>query len=119
VDLISQQEINMRGSLLRVGALALSFTVLAACVGTSSASPWTASHPWRAQVNSRLALQNARIHFARSTGQITAFQARKLHREDRTMRREERLMASMNGGHLTKSEHRMLNRQENVVSHRI
>ncbi|HWG06199.1 MAG TPA: hypothetical protein VG271_14390 [Beijerinckiaceae bacterium] len=106
-------------SALRVGTFALSAVVLASSVGAASASPWTHNHPWREQVNSRLALQNARIHFARATGQISGFQARKLHREDRIVRHEERLMASMNGGHLTKGEHRMLNRQENRISHRI
>ena len=106
-------------SAFRIGAFAFSAAVLASSIGSASASPWTHNHPWRAQVNSRLALQNARIHFARSTGQISAFQARKLHRDDRTMRREERLMASMHGGHLTKVEHRVLNRQENRISHRI
>jgi hypothetical protein len=106
-------------STFRIGVFALSAAILAASLGSASASPWTHNHPWRAQVNNRLALQNARIHFARSSGKITAYQAHKLHREDRTVRREERHMASMNGGHLTKSEHRMLNRQENRVSRHI
>ncbi len=109
----------MNSSLSRIGAFALSVTMLAASVGVASASPWTASHPWRAQVNTRLAIQNARIHFERATGQISPARAAFLHSQDRTMRHEERLIASLNGGHLTPGEHHLLNRQENVVSHRI
>jgi hypothetical protein len=35
------------------------------------------------------------------------------------IRREERLMAAQNGGHITKAEQRVLNRQENAVSRKI
>ena len=45
--------------------------------------------------------------------------AARLQREDRKIRREERAMASMNGGHITKREQAVLNQQENAVSKQI
>jgi hypothetical protein len=104
---------------VRVGIVALSFAALLGLTGAASASPWTAHHPWRAQVNSRLANQNARIHTARLNGKITLAQARQLHRDDRQVRFEERSMASLHGTHLTKFQHRLLNKQENAISHKI
>ena len=52
------------------------------------------THPRRAEVNHRLARQDQ-------------------------IRQEERDMASQNGGHITKSEQRTLNQQENAVSQQI
>jgi len=77
------------------------------------------NHPRREQVNKRLANQNRRIHQERKEGEMTPQQAHKLHREDRQIRQEERDMASQNGGHITKSEQRVLNQQENAVSRQI
>ena len=48
-----------------------------------------------------------------------ASQAQKLHAEDHAIRKEERTMASTNGGHITKAEQRALNQQENQVSRQI
>ena len=80
---------------------------------------WEKSHPRRDQVNDRLARQNARIHHERKEGELTAAQAAQLHKDDRQIRGEERLMASQNGGHITKQEQRTLNAQENAVSRQI
>ena len=77
------------------------------------------NHPRREQVNERLANQNRRIKEELAEGDITKAQANKLHREDRQIRQEERLMASQNGGHITKQEQRTLNQQENAVSRQI
>ena len=88
--------------------------------GTTSASAdWRANHPRRAEVNSRLANQNRRIHEERKEGDITAAQAKDLHAEDRGIRAQERFDASQNGGHITKAEDRSLNQQENAVSGQI
>ena len=76
-------------------------------------------HPRREQVNERLANQNKRIDKEVAEGDLTRAQAARLHREDRKIRREERLMASQNGGHITKPEQRVLNQQENAVSRQI
>ena len=82
-------------------------------------SAFARTHPRREQVNQRLANQNRRIHNQVAAGDLTKAQAAKLHRDDRKIRREERLMASQNGGHVTKAEQRVLNQQENAVSKQI
>ena len=80
---------------------------------------WEKAHPRRDQVNDRLQHQNQRIKKEVAEGEMTRHQARNLHRKDRQIRREERLMASQNGGHITKAEQRVLNQQENKVSRQI
>ncbi len=77
------------------------------------------THPRRDQVNDRLANQNKRIKNEVAEGELSKSQASKLHKEDRQIRQEERLMASQNGGHITKQEQRTLNQQENAVSRQI
>ncbi len=93
---------------------------LAALVGTASAdTTWQKNHPRREQVNNRLANQNKRIHNDVKNGTLTKGQAAALHHEDHQVRQEERDMASQNGGHITKSEQRVLNQQENGISNQI
>jgi hypothetical protein len=100
--------------------LVLTTVFLSATAGSSfAATTWQKNHPRRTQVNSRLANQNRRIHQERKEGELTGKQAAKLHQEDHQIRQEERLMASQNGGHITKSEQRTLNQQENAVSKQI
>ncbi|HML06983.1 MAG TPA: hypothetical protein VK430_02495 [Xanthobacteraceae bacterium] len=82
-------------------------------------SRWDAEHPRRAEVNERLAVQNFRINQRLREGELTPAQAYRLHNEDRTIRREERAMASFDHGHITRAEQRALNQEENVVSRRI
>ncbi len=90
-------------------------------VGVASAAdtPFQKNHPRREQVNARLANQNKRIHQEVKEGELTRGQAVALHKEDGQIRAEERLMASQNGGHITKLEQRTLNQQENAVSKQI
>lgn len=80
---------------------------------------WQKTHPRREQVNERLANQNKRINKEVKEGDLTKAQAAKLHQKDRQVRREERLMASQNGGHITKQEQKTLNQQENAISKKI
>jgi hypothetical protein len=69
--------------------------MLAGVVGTASAEThWQKSHPRRNQVNHRLHHQNHRIHRDVRNG-------------------------TMNGGHITRPEQRVLNQQENGISSRI
>jgi Skp family chaperone for outer membrane proteins len=77
------------------------------------------THPRRAEVNHRLKHQNKRIHKEVKEGEMSKEDAAKLHKEDRNIRKEERLMASQNGGHITKQEKKALNQQENAVSKEI
>jgi 4-hydroxy-3-methylbut-2-en-1-yl diphosphate synthase IspG/GcpE len=98
---------------------------LIACVvaGLSTAAmaetQWAKNHPRRAEVNKRLSNQNRRIHNEVKEGDMTRGQAAKLHKDDRQIRQEERDMASQNGGHITKGEQGVLNKQENGVSRQI
>ena len=93
---------------------------LAALAGTASAdTTWQKNHPRRTQVNHRLANQNQRIHNDVKDGTLSKGQAAQLHQEDHQVRQEERDMASQNGGHITKTEQRALNQQENGISNQI
>ena len=95
--------------------------VFAAASSTAIAADtkWDKNHPRRDQVNDRLQNQNKRIKEEVKEGDMTKGQARHLHRKDRQIRREERAMASQNGGHITKPEQKVLNQQENAVSKQI
>lgn len=96
--------------------LAIASTV----AGTASAeTTWQKNHPRRAQVNSRLANQNRRIHNDVKDGTLSKRQAATLHKDDRQVRQEERDMASQNGGHITRAEQGVLNKQENGISSQI
>jgi len=102
-------------------SVALLSVFAAASMGSAMAAEtnWEKSHPRRDQVNDRLANQNKRIHQEVKEGEMSKGQAAKLHREDHQIRKEERLMASQNNGHITKQEQRTLNQQENAVSRQI
>jgi hypothetical protein len=92
----------------------------AATAGAAMAqTQWDKDHPRRAEVNQRLKNQDKRINKEVKEGEMSKQQAAKLHKEDRQIRKEERAMASQNGGHITKQEQRTLNRQENAVSKQI
>jgi uncharacterized protein HemX len=113
-----QREIDMNtlSKLMMAGVAAI-------VLGTGASAPafadWQQSHPRRAEVNHRLANQDHRINQERRNGQISRAQAHQLHRDDHQVRREERLMASQDGGHITRADQRALNQQENHISHEI
>ncbi len=102
-------------------AAAILSTILLGMTGAAIAqeSQWDKDHPRRAEVNGRLANQDARIHDEVKDGQITKGQAAQLHQQDHQIRQEERSMASQNNGHITKTEQKALNQQENGVSKEI
>ena len=98
---------------------ALAALTLAFAGTASAATQWDASHPRRVEVNHRLANQDRRIHQEVREGEMSRAEANRLHREDHRIRREERLMASQDGGHITRQDDRALNQQENHVSRQI
>ena len=101
-------------------AILLATAVAAAFAGSALAdTTWDKNHPRRDQVNDRLANQNKRIHNEVKEGEMSKGQAANLHKQDHQIRKEERLMASQNGGHITKQEQKTLNQQENAVSRKI
>jgi hypothetical protein len=93
----------------------LGLTATSALAETS----WERHHPRRDQVNDRLENQDRRINHRFREGELTPWQAWRLHQEDRTIRREERAMASFHHDHITRAEQRALNQQENAVSGQI
>jgi hypothetical protein len=98
-------------------AAALLATSLSAMAQTPpAAAQFDATHPRRAEVNARLANQNARIDQEKASGQISGAQAKQLHAQDHAIRTEERADAAVNGGHITKGEQRTINHQENQQS---
>jgi hypothetical protein len=111
-------------SAYRVAAL----TFIVGLIGTAASSAmaaasndttWQQNHPRREQVNNRLANQDKRIKTEVKQGELSKSQAAALRKEDHQIRTEERLMASQNGGHITKQEQKALNQQENAVSKQI
>lgn len=107
-------------NLTKAAALIAVLGVFATVASSSYAdTTWQKNHPRREQVNNRLANQNARIHKEVKEGEMSKAQAAALHKDDRQIRKEERSMASQNGGHITKLEQKTLNQQENAVSKQI
>jgi hypothetical protein len=102
-----------------LGIALITLALTGAAGAADAATAWQKSHPRRAEVNARLANQNRRIHNEVKEGELTHSQAAALHQEDHQIRLEERSMASQNGGHITKTEQRALNQQENAVSRQI
>lgn len=99
-----------------IGSLIVATAGTLAIASTAQAGQWDAHHPRRVEVNNRLANQNQRIHHDVQDGQMSKGEARNLHRDDRQIRHEERDMASQDGSHLTRTDQRALNQQENHVS---
>lgn len=77
------------------------------------------THPRRAQVNSRLNNQNARVDNKVANDKMSKGEAAKIHGQDHAIRKEERRDAAANGGHITKAEQKHINHQENHVSKEI
>ena len=106
-------------ALIAVALTGATCSVLAQAPAAGADGQWAKAHPRRTEVNTRLANQNHRINKEVREGEITKGQAAQLHRQDHAIRTEERTMASTNGGHITKTEQRALNQQENQVSREI
>jgi hypothetical protein len=85
----------------------------------ASAATWAQTHPRRAEVNHRINHQTVRIAKAEAAGKISPAKASKLLRKNAKLRREERTMASLNHGHITRAEKKALNQQENKVGKHI
>jgi len=99
-------------------AMIISFLGLSS-ISFAGNGTWRHNHPRRAEVNARLRNQNKRINKEVKEGEMSKGEAAKLKSNDRKIRKEERLMASQNNGHITKSEQKTLNQQENANSRKI
>lgn len=109
--------VTLAAPFISTGAIAQ--TTSPSTAPSSGDTQWQKDHPRREQVNQRLKNQNARINQQEKAGNLTQAQAAKLHKNDRHIRKEERMMASQNGGHITKTEQKALNQQENRNSKKI
>src|SRR5579883_2595129 len=104
--------------LTALAALVLSASAFAqtntntAPAASSDKANWDKKHPRRAQVNSRLNNQNARVDNKVDNGTMSKGEANKIHKEDHAIRKEERADAAANGGHITKAEQKHINHQE-------
>lgn len=114
--MFNQTESQMRKSFVLTAIAALA---LAATASSAMAGPWARHHPRRAEVNGRLRAENARIVHNYRQGNITADEARSLHSQVHGVRLDERADASLHNGHISKSEQRSLNQDENSISRQI
>lgn len=101
----------------------LGISLMIALFGISSTTfaqtKFDGTHPRHTEVNSRLTRQDARIHHEVKEGEMSHARAERLHREDRSVRREEHRMAARHNGHLTRKDQIRLNHRENRISRRI
>jgi Skp family chaperone for outer membrane proteins len=102
-----------------LAATSAAFAQTAPAPTSTDQTQWQKDHPRRTEVNDRLANQNQRINNEVKSGQISKSQGAALHNQDHQVRQEERDMASQNGGHITKGEQQVLNKQENHTSKEI
>src|SRR5437763_17077882 len=95
-------------SILTAAVVTVSLGALAGVAMADTDTKWQKTHPRREQVNERLANQNKRIRQEVKEGDMTKAKAARLHREDRSIRREDRAMASTNQGHVTTADQEAL-----------
>jgi hypothetical protein len=93
--------------------------VVSVAATAANAGGWRASHPRRVEVNSRLENQHDRIAAGVHDGQLRPSEAHALRQQDHSIRTEERDMADLDNGHITRADQRSLNQQENAVSNEI
>lgn len=74
------------------------------------------THPRRLEVIGRLYNQERCINAGVRDGQLTHQEAHQLRADDRGIYREERQMAKLDNGHLTRADQKSLNQQENATS---
>ena len=100
---------------------AAAFVLLSGLAGAAMASEttWEKHHPRRDQVNDRLENQNQRIDKEAKQGDITQARAATLHKDDHAIRQEEKDMAALDNGHITKVDQHALDQQENSVNKQI
>ena len=102
------------------GRLVSAAIVLGALLFASAAqASWEQRHPRRDQILDRTHNLNLRIANERREGELKLWKAHELHAEVRRTRFEQRGMARVNGGYITKAQQAGLNRQENAISREI
>ena len=85
----------------------------------SAETPWQAHHPRQEQVLNRDAHERARIREERREGDLSRRQANHLLAADRRIAHQDRVVARVNGGYITRHEQRVLNHEETKVGRHI
>jgi hypothetical protein len=80
---------------------------------------WQRQHPLRVEVNHRIQHLGRSITEERREGQISAYRAHMLREHVRSLKAQERRVASRNGSHIGYAEQARLNREENNLRHHI
>ncbi len=103
-----------------LSVFAMTALVLMGLGGASAqAEPFAYAHPRQAEVIGRADHQIARVRQERAEGEIGAFRAHRLIGADRRVIRQDRRMARVNGGYITRGQQRFMNHEENRVGGRI
>jgi len=79
-------------------------------------SKFAKDHPRRNEVNKRVANQRGRINQGVKNGKLTEQQSKQLKADDKAIKKQEHADVKANGGHLTKSEQKQFNQEENTDS---
>jgi hypothetical protein len=106
-------------SFILAGALATSVWTIKAEAegkGNPTGGKFAVEHPRRNEVNTRIDNQRARINQGVKSGELTKQQAQQLRANDRAIKQQEHADVKANGGHLTSSEQKQLNQEENANS---
>jgi len=101
------------------GALATSALIVQAEAtgkGNPTGGKFAVEHPRRNEVNTRIDNQRARINEGVKSGELTKQQAQQLRANDRAIKQQEHADVKANGGYLTRSEQKQLNKEENANS---
>jgi hypothetical protein len=109
----------LKTAAVTLGVMLTAGGVLAASTAASADPAWGYEHPRQAQVLYRAERENRRINHEYRRGEISRWDAVRLHREDRRIVRQERHFAHYHGGYITRREQRHLNREENRLSRHI
>ncbi len=94
---------------------AASILTLAIAAPAMAETPFQKAHPRRAEVNHRERVQTHAINKAKRNGDITQAEARDLHKQDLSIKKDERTDVKTNGGYLTKGETKDINQDLNGV----
>lgn len=106
---------NVRNTIVK-SMCALSLLV-AAQLGPAVASPAPIPHHPRVnQVNARFENQRVRIRQGIENGTLQPCELRKIVHDECRIKKEERAMRAADGGHLTRADQRILNRQLDQTS---
>lgn len=100
-----------------LGTLALGALLIASAA--QAQTPWERAHPRRAQVLHRTHHLNHRIGQERREGELTASQAHALQQQVHATQLEQRHMAQLNGGYITRAQQTGLNQQQNAISRKV